>query len=560
MNTANLIVQAAAIIDQPHTIMKTNRIITLFALLMAAIPSLAQERGFFRVYPFEGCSSIPLPLMMTATEAQDGGSIVAINNFQGGFGGPWSRLFRLSAEGELVNSVPFGDENSFHGVINIFRHPQNPGICIGAGMNFALYQTTPYNMYHSSPYFIHFDDDLNISLQHLAEWPEAYQNAINASGARCILTHDGDVFGTFCFELPSDTVFHYRHRLYAIMSPEGDFEQANEDTTFYNGLGAIGSGDGVFVFPDSGQNGVLHGTPNNVHGLYRLNKNLEETLVNDYHLIYCDTTISYPYQRDTYSLVWLETVANPVLPLDDSTLLFSIRGDEFLSRFTLDTNLFFHDLAPVLFQTDMEGNIRQLNILGRMNDTLEGTPYTSAALTEPDGTGQRYIYHCSYNRDESYWEYPNALTITKLTDALTILWRKVYSLPDAYLEPYHLLVTSDGGCLVVGLMGPGELPFNTTYYWFALKLEADGTVGTDEIAVTDGIYFYPNPAKETIHLSMPSDKKPQAIGLYDQQGRLLRTQRNNLESINLEGLAAGVYTMRVTLEDGKVLSDKVVKE
>ena len=40
----------------------------------------------------------------------------------------------------------------------------------------------------------------------------------------------------------------------------------------------------------------------------------------------------------------------------------------------------------------------------------------------------------------------------------------------------------------------------------------------------------------------------------------MRSQRNGLESINLEGLAAGTYTMRVTLEGGKVFSDKVVKE
>ena len=44
------------------------------------------------------------------------------------------------------------------------------------------------------------------------------------------------------------------------------------------------------------------------------------------------------------------------------------------------------------------------------------------------------------------------------------------------------------------------------------------------------------------------------------QGRLVLTQRNGLENLNLQGLASGTYTMRVTLEGGNVFSDKVIKE
>jgi hypothetical protein len=33
-----------------------------------------------------------------------------------------------------------------------------------------------------------------------------------------------------------------------------------------------------------------------------------------------------------------------------------------------------------------------------------------------------------------------------------------------------------------------------------------------------------------------------------------------LESLSLQGLSAGTYTMRVKLEDGKAFSDKVVKK
>ena len=72
--------------------------------------------------------------------------------------------------------------------------------------------------------------------------------------------------------------------------------------------------------------------------------------------------------------------------------------------------------------------------------------------------------------------------------------------------------------------------------------------------------FYPNPAQDQLHLQYSPDVKPMQVELYDLQGRLVRTQSKDLESLSLQGLSAGTYTMRVMLEDGKVFSDKVVKE
>ncbi len=72
--------------------------------------------------------------------------------------------------------------------------------------------------------------------------------------------------------------------------------------------------------------------------------------------------------------------------------------------------------------------------------------------------------------------------------------------------------------------------------------------------------YWPNPAKDALHLQYSPDVKPTQIELYDLQGRLVRSQRNGLETLSLQGLAPGTYTMRVALEDGTVFTDKVVKE
>ena len=71
---------------------------------------------------------------------------------------------------------------------------------------------------------------------------------------------------------------------------------------------------------------------------------------------------------------------------------------------------------------------------------------------------------------------------------------------------------------------------------------------------------YPNPAQDRLHLQYSPDVQPKQVDLYDLQGRPVRSQSQGLESLNMQGLAPGQYLMKVTLEDGKSFTDKVVKE
>ena len=94
---------------------------------------------------------------------------------------------------------------------------------------------------------------------------------------------------------------------------------------------------------------------------------------------------------------------------------------------------------------------------------------------------------------------------------------------------------------------------------FALKLNANGTTGTNEIIVKDEMFFYPNPMKDQLLMQFSPDVQPKQIELYDLQGRLVSTQSKAFESIDMSQLPAGTYTLRVTLQDGNTFSDKVVK-
>ena len=110
--------------------------------------------------------------------------------------------------------------------------------------------------------------------------------------------------------------------------------------------------------------------------------------------------------------------------------------------------------------------------------------------------------------------------------------------------------------------GNGRTTGNSNYNDFVFfLLNHDGPVGMENYGIEVRPYaFYPNPAKERLHFEYSPDVQPAKVELYDLQGRLMRTQRSNFEDIDVGQLPAGTYTLRVTLEDGKAYSDKVVKE
>jgi len=86
-------------------------------------------------------------------------------------------------------------------------------------------------------------------------------------------------------------------------------------------------------------------------------------------------------------------------------------------------------------------------------------------------------------------------------------------------------------------------------------------VGINESGIEVRPYaYYPNPARDQLHMEFSPDVQPIHVELYDLQGRLVRTQSKALGNIDMSQLPAGTYTMRVIMEDGMAYSDKVVKE
>ena len=153
------------------------------------------------------------------------------------------------------------------------------------------------------------------------------------------------------------------------------------------------------------------------------------------------------------------------------------------------------------------------------------------------------------------------LCIAKLDKDLNVLWQR-YCLGSpfstgGYLHNYcHISKIEDGFSILGKCHKDGE-SYNFFYYFVH---DADPYGISEAEAFIRPYMFYPNPTQNELYLQYSPDVKPKQIELYDLQGRLVRSQSKGLESLNMAGLPAGTYTMRVMLEDGKAFTDKVVKE
>lgn len=72
------------------------------------------------------------------------------------------------------------------------------------------------------------------------------------------------------------------------------------------------------------------------------------------------------------------------------------------------------------------------------------------------------------------------------------------------------------------------------------------------------VVLYPNPAKETV--SIKNVDKIKSIDIYESAGRKVRSVKPEGESINVRDLKSGIYYLEITLKDGNLSYEKLIKE
>ena len=264
--------------------------------------------------------------------------------------------------------------------------------------------------------------------------------------------------------------------------------------------------------------------------------NLKETITIENnqsgHYRYFNNMISLlPYDGETYYVVSQFTKDTPDQYRNGLRIVrYDKASHEELGEILINSHLIYHDLSLCAF---------------------------SFGFMKSDD-GNLYLgYRTCNNPVKGY------ISVMKFDKSLNTLWERrcyVMQLHESFSN-YYMTLLDQGVALCANhntAQGyEGNYRFNTLLF----LINDEGINCTPETEAFIRPYlFYPNPIQDELHLQYSPDVQPKQIELYDLQGSLVRSQTKGLESINLQGLSAGQYLMKVTLEDGKVFTDKVVKE
>ena len=504
--------------------MKKLLLIIAFALQATLY---AQEEGFLYTCDYENY------LINCAIETDDGCYIISAS-YTNPMDDSWwekpSKLLKLSHDGTLLNSVQLSD--SFTRVV-------------------LLYEDTEHNIFHTVgihwdvntmrmyPFIASLDSNLNLSsIKDVANIPAVYTQDI--PDAKAVINDNGKVLLTLAY---SPTELHYM-----ILNLDGDLECYKEHN-YSSGMGYVGS---LCVLQDSSGDFGHYDTHSSAE-MTRINEQLEMEPVFSVYLVQENQWNN----SDTIHSVYVNQSLYPtLLPLTDTSYLIAEETIESWWDHYHAQN-FFIERNTVFLKCHNNGEITNSILVEARNDTLERPAYYQAM----DLTDSGAVYLCAFQHTSYNGAGPeinrNHIILMKTDTNLNLIWERRFCLGDVCHRPLQVLATHDGGCLITGYMYNDEDKIN----FFLLKLNQNGTLESQKNEIiTFPFALRTNPVSDILRLEFSPDVQPMAVELYDVQGRLLSAQSSDLENISVEGLTAGIYTMRVVMKDGSSYSDKVVKQ
>ncbi|MFZ4740858.1 MAG: T9SS type A sorting domain-containing protein [Bacteroidales bacterium] len=219
--------------------------------------------------------------------------------------------------------------------------------------------------------------------------------------------------------------------------------------------------------------------------------------------------------------------------------------------------------TPYLFIRDQNGKTKDSIIIGDMQKSYE----ISSTLHVVDffTTDSIFVVGCNYSLDSSYNAYEdNTIFLWNIKLNGQVNWQKYYGIGKKFIVS-DITKTSDGGCLLVGMVWDWHHYPEFTTDLFFLKIDKNGNIsgsqGINEIITQSEILLYPNPAKDYINFDMGMYKDFQ-LSVYNSVGQAVLqkefTSGNN--TIYIQNFKQGMYYYQLINDKGKVISGKFVKE
>ena len=475
------------------------------------ITAMGQRQGFMEIIELDSFRRL-----CCAIETEDGGFVISSFTHRGD-----CIFIKLSENGNLLDSVNLG-----RGIIvsMIINDPFKQDLYHGLGI---IWSDSIVEVF-----VVHFDQDLNVLGISKPDIPIPFGAATFPSFATDGM---GKVYSSVYTDLGALTTARF--------TLDGVVEQCNTEFITH------GMQFGLVMHPEGSCWGFLNGE------LYQLDDSL-----NMNYKGYFNKLEEQLLEGGGKRIVSLNPNGPRVVALPDTTFLVAdFMYEAYYSQYG---NFIRSDESFGMFKGDYELNVLGVTVSGTCDTVEEAARGIAIDYIDPEE-----IFLCGYQSTEpDTWGdvvLNNAIILKKTDSRLNVAWERYLRLGTGHYVPTACKATSDGGCLILGSFSDtgdfinGALDSDG----FVLKVDGEGMISVPENDLFARPYAYwPNPAKDELHLHYSPDVKPTQIELYDLQGRLVRSQRNALESLTLQGLAPGTYTLRVTLEGGTVFTDKVVKE
>ena len=170
---------------------------------------------------------------------------------------------------------------------------------------------------------------------------------------------------------------------------------------------------------------------------------------------------------------------------------------------------------------------------------------------------------------ETQQQAPGNVTVTESTTGITISWTDNSAVETGYIieEAANL----DGPYTPIGGVRANITSFNhnqentvTGNYYRVKASNTKNIYSPTAILGTTGLVvqspaLYPNPVSDVLNINMPAGTAVSSVSISDVSGKTVLQSLGNLGSINLTGLAGGMYIVTVKAGD-KNFVHKVIKE
>src|SRR5690606_28661229 len=176
--------------------------------------------------------------------------------------------------------------------------------------------------------------------------------------------------------------------------------------------------------------------------------------------------------------------------------------------------------------------------IAKYENTLCGCdlPQPNFNIANPTGNTYNFYYNGSQPFTSISWDFGDG------------------SAPVSFLNASHSYTTN--GSYPVCVTVTNGCGTNKICKWVHITT----ATGMDKISNEDGVFLYPNPAKDKLHINLTQTRT--VLEIYNLKGQkiLQTTLQKQQEVIDINSFAPGVYLLRFTDDKGRAVSRKLIKE